>query len=403
MKISSPIAPTSVSGSTSRTIWAARLVVLFPLISIGLWFVYIPWKVEQLGLSPIDFSKALLCFALSTIGSTQLGGRWLIPRFGAGKVMVWAMFAFSPSLVGMVLSPSYLWLLLGSLPCGFFFGLLAPSAAAETFRMEQRTGRYLLPVQQAFFSIGSLIGSLLGGLLVRLELAAAVIFPIAGAIGMLVSLLLYLVCIRGEPAARSQAPPLRWPDRRVVRFGILAALSLSTLGVILDWSALWLTRDLMVPMAYGGAIIIAFNLGEIAARLRGEALIRHFGELQMGSYAMTLGGLVLLPAVLIANPVVVVPVFLFFGFASANFFPIVMRNAAEVDPEQAGVNIADVNTMALAGLLFGPPLVGYIAEHYSITHTMALLALLWGANGVGLYFLLRDKVPPLYENHPQGS
>ena len=68
-----------------------------------------------------------------------------------------------------------------------------------------------------------------------------------------------------------------------------------------------------------------------------------------------------------------------------------MRNAAEIDPENAGVNIADVNTLSMAGLLFGPPLVGYIAEHYSITHTMALLAVIWGCNGVGMYFLLRAK------------
>ena len=68
-----------------------------------------------------------------------------------------------------------------------------------------------------------------------------------------------------------------------------------------------------------------------------------------------------------------------------------MRNAAEIDPENAGVNIADVNTLSMAGLLFGPPLVGYIAEHYSITYMMALLAVIWGCNGVGIHFLLRDK------------
>ena len=36
-------------------------------------------------------------------------------------------------------------------------------------------------------------------------------------------------------------------------------------------------------------------------------------------------------------------------------------------------------------------MVGYIAELYSITHTMALLAVIWGCNGVGMHFLLRAK------------
>ena len=93
-------------------------------------------------------------------------------------------------------------------------------------------------------------------------------------------------------------------------------------------------------MACGGAIIFAFSLGEIAACLRGESLIQRFGEVRIGSHAMILGGVVLLPAVLSQNPVLIVLVFLFFGFVSANFFLTVMRNAAEIDPEDAGVNIA---------------------------------------------------------------
>ncbi|MGA0259346.1 MAG: MFS transporter [bacterium] len=382
---------TEQQAAAIRIIWAARLVVLFPMISVGIWFVYIPWKVAVLNLTPLDFSKVLLCFAISSITATQLGGRRLIPRFGAGPLMIAAMCCFSPCLALAVLAPTYLLMLLAVIPCGFFFGLVAPSATAETFRMEKLTGRFLMPMHSAFFSIGSLVGSVVGGTLLQLEVPAHWVFPIMAGNGMFVSLLLWKICLQGERPARTQAPPLRWPDRRVLGFGILGALSLSTIGVVLDWSALWLTRDMLVPMAYGGAIIFAFSLGEIAARLRGESLIQRFGEMRIGSHAMILGGAVLLPAVLSQNPVLIVLVFLFFGFVSANFFPTVMRNAAEIDPENAGVNIADVNTLSMAGLLFGPPLVGYIAEHYSITHTMALLAVIWGCNGVGMYFLLRAK------------
>tara|TARA_B100001093_G_C26720458_1_gene967593 strand:+ start:254 stop:649 length:396 start_codon:yes stop_codon:yes gene_type:complete len=130
-------------------------------------------------------------------------------------------------------------------------------------------------------------------------------------------------------------------------------------------------------MAYGGVIVFAFSLCEIAARLRGESLIRRFGEMCIGSNVMILGGVVLLPVVLSQNLTLIVVVVLFFGFVSANFLPTAMRNAAEIDLEKAGVNTVDVNTLSIAGMLFGPPLVGYIAEHYSITHTMVVLAIIW--------------------------
>ena len=130
-------------------------------------------------------------------------------------------------------------------------------------------------------------------------------------------------------------------------------------------------------MAYGGVIVFAFSLREIAARLRGESLIRRFGEMCIGSNVIILGGVVLLPVVLSQNPTLIVVVVLFFGFVSANFLPTAMRNAAEIDLEKAGVNTVDVNSLSMVGMLFGPPLVGYIAEHYSITHTMLVLAIIW--------------------------
>ena len=79
---------------------------------------------------------------------------------------------------------------------------------------------------------------------------------------------------------------------------------------------------MFVSTAYGGVIVFAFSLGEIAARLRGESLIQRLGEMCIGSNAMILGGVVLLPVVLSQNPTLIVVVFLFFGFISANFYPI---------------------------------------------------------------------------------
>ena len=51
-------------------------------------------------------------------------------------------------------------------------------------------------------------------------------------------------------------------------------LNYATMGIILDWSALWLTKDLLVPLYLGGAIIFAFNIGEISARLIASKMIK---------------------------------------------------------------------------------------------------------------------------------
>ena len=100
--------------------------------------------------------------------------------------------------------------------------------------MEKLVGRFLVPMHSTFFSIGSLVGSVVGGTLLQLEVPAHWVFPIMAGHGMFVSLLLWKIFLQGEHPARTQAPPLRWPDRRVLGFGVLGALSLSTIGVVLD-------------------------------------------------------------------------------------------------------------------------------------------------------------------------
>ena len=46
---------TEQQAAAIRVIWATRLVMLFPMISVGIWFAYIPWKVASLNLTPLDF------------------------------------------------------------------------------------------------------------------------------------------------------------------------------------------------------------------------------------------------------------------------------------------------------------------------------------------------------------
>ena len=163
--------------------------------SVGIWFVYIPRKVTSLHLTLLDFSKLLICFAISSITSTQFGGRRLIPSFGVGLLTVVAIFRFSSCLALAVPASAYVTVLLEIIPCGFFFNFVAPSATAETFRMEKLTGYFLILMHSAFFSIGSLVGSLVGGA-PQLEVPAHWVFPVTAGIGMLVGLLLWKICLQ---------------------------------------------------------------------------------------------------------------------------------------------------------------------------------------------------------------
>jgi len=184
-------------------------------------------------------------------------------------------------------------------------------------------------------------------------------------------------------------PKFKLPKKSILFFGILMMMNYATMGVILDWSALWLTKDLLVPLYLGGVIIIAFNLGEITSRLLASKMIKGSNEKIIGGYFSILAGFILFMTILTGNLFVIIIGMLLFGFGTANFVAIILRQAIRVTDEPISLTVANLITLGFAGFIFGPALVGYLAEYLGLTFNMYLLCITWGLNGVALIIIMK--------------
>ena len=54
------------------------------------------------------------------------------------------------------------------------------------------------------------------------------------------------------------------PDKKVIIFGLILFFEFATVGIIMEWSPLWITTDLNVPLFLGAIVLISFHAGEIA-------------------------------------------------------------------------------------------------------------------------------------------
>ena len=120
------------------------------------------------------------------------------------------------------------------------------------------------------------------------------------------------------------------PEKKILIFGILLMMNFATVGIIVDWSSLWLTKDLMAPLFLGGLVIVFFNSGEIIARLLASFLISRLGEKFVGGYLPIVGALILFVSILTENLYIIVPALVLFGLFTANFMSIVIRQAIKV-------------------------------------------------------------------------
>ena len=74
--------------------------------------------------------------------------------------------------------------------------------------------------------------------------------------------------------------------------------------------------------------------------------------------------------------------FFIFGLLTANYFPILLGLGSKLDPKNSQKVLGDINLLAFGGLVFGPMLVGFIADMFSINTIMYVLTVVWAVLGM---------------------
>ena len=369
-------------------IYATFLGAFLVLFQIGIYFVYIPWNAERLQITEAEIGMGLFAFGILNLIGNQISGRLIVPKIGTKNSIVIGLLGIAYCPLLLILSPNYYWFLISFMPFGFFVGLFSPSSQSQISMIESKTSRILTPLYHAAFSFGSLMGAFSAFFTIRYIDNPILIFSVTGTLLVIGAVLIYKFGLNKSFETLEKTPKFKLPKKAILIFGILMMLNYATMGIILDWSALWLTKDLLIPLYLGGAVIFAFNIGEISARLIASKMINKGSEKLVGGYLSIAAGVILFFSILTSNFYIIVFGMLLFGFGTANFIAIIFRLAIRITDEPIGLTVANLITLGFAGFIFGPALVGYLAEFLSLTFNMYLLSVVWGLNGAALLVMM---------------
>jgi MFS family permease len=383
----------AISSEQSRAydngVYATFLGAFLVLFQIGIYFVYIPWNAERLQITEAEIGMGLFAFGILNLIGNQISGRLIVPKIGTKNSIVIGLLGIAYCPLLLILSPNYYWFLISFMPFGFFVGLFSPSSQSQISMIEIKTSRILTPLYHAAFSFGSLMGAFSAFFTIRYIDNPILIFSVTGTLLVIGAVLIYKFGLNKSFETLEKTPKFKLPKKAILIFGILMMLNYATMGIILDWSALWLTKDLLIPLYLGGAVIFAFNIGEISARLIASKMIKKGSEKIVGGYLSIAAGVILFFSILTSNFYIIVFGMLLFGFGTANFIAIIFRLAIRITDEPIGLTVANLITLGFAGFIFGPALVGYLAEFLSLTFNMYLLSVVWGLNGAALLVMMR--------------
>ena len=359
-----------------RATFAVILCSAYPMLIVGCYFGLIPWNMERLQIDESDLGFAILSFGISFLISNQIAGRILVPKFGTKKIMSFGIIIISFSNIILVSAPEYYILLLAHIPAGIGWGSSGPIGGIHTQLIEKHSGKIISPYYAMGFSIGIFLGGILAGFVLGNNIYPPFVFTILFILSIFVAVVIYLNSLPNNLDFKGEGEKLKIPEKNVLIFGFLLFILFGSNGIIIDWSALWFTKELNAPLHLASLGLIFLSLGGIFATFFSNQLINLFSEKIVGCYFVIFGSLILLGSIIIGNFYIILITFFVYGFATANLVPIIIRQAVKHSTESIPTTVTNLITIGFSAMLFAPAIIGFIAETYSLTINMYALCII---------------------------
>ena len=372
-----------------RATLASVVTSTYPMIVVGCYFGVTPWVFNKLSIDESDFSFAILLFGVFFIISNQIAGRILVPKYGTKLIMSLAFPLVTLSTFLAIISSSYFYFLLTFIPAGIGWGASGPIGGIHSQLIEKHFKKIITPYYAMGFNLGILIGGTLAGIIMRNNYEPYLFFGILFLLSIFVSFFVYSFGLPHNLDFKGVGEKFKIPETNVLLFGFLLFFVFGSGGIIMDWSTLWLSKDLNAPLYLASMGLIFFSIGGIFANLFSNSLIKLFTEKVVGCHFVMIGASIMFLSLLTNNFYIILIVLSIYGFAIANLVPIVIRQAVKQSSESIPMTVTNLITIGLSSTMVMPAAIGFLAETFSLTLNMYLLSIIVFTSGV--VFLLKFK------------
>ena len=358
-----------------RATWAVRLQFFVAGVLFASFGVHVPTIKQHYGLGEQALAIAMLAAGVGAVATLTQAGRW-VGKLGARRAALLSGLATALCLGLLLSSQAYALLLAVMVVFGVGTSLFDVSINAAASELEQRAGRSLMSGFHGMFSLGGMVGAGLGSFLLSHEVAGAthlVGMAVLGGAAIVGGGMAMLRTIAGS----DEKGGFELPRGILALLGVLGALGLIAEGAMYDWSVLYMKQELSSEASFAALAYASFSAAMAAARFGGDWVRDRVSPAVLMSGSAALAAAAMAAVLLIAHPVVALVGFALVGLGFANVVPVLFSAAAKVDANPAH-GIAVVASVGYLGMMAGPPLIGIIAEHASLTLGLATVSLFAG-------------------------
>lgn len=292
---------------------------------------------------------------------------WLITQNGSKRITQLSGFALMFIVPIFTLSPNAIVLTSIFFVVGLITGTMDVAMNAQAVVVEKQIKKPIMSFFHAMFSLGMTAGAGCGSLFIKLEQSLLVHFSIVCLIALVLLLISFQFLVDDEVKDEDKPTSVfQLPEAALVGIGVIAFCCMLGEGAMADWSTNYMLNTVNIEkaaapfglIAFSGAMMIGRFTGDIARKKVGDTNLLHWGSL------LACMGLAL--TIFFPFPIFAIAGMLLVGLGLSTIVPIAYSQAGNYPGLAAGVGIGMVTTIGYAGFLFGPPIIGFIADWYSL-------------------------------------
>ena len=351
--------------SPSHQVFAAFAIYAFAMGNI---FPRIGDVQLAMGVDKAALGLGLIGTPLGTLTSITLAAP-MLERIGHRMVLMGGIPLIALFLAIAVHAPSPLVLFVLLYPVGFVIGCVEIIVNVEADRTENTLGYRIMNRCHAFWSMGFFSAGFFGAWMASLgfspQLHLGLVLPLS-IIGVWVALANFVPATKRIDETVETAPRFTLPSLAIILlFGVSASAMLLE-GASMDWSAIYMRDSFAAGPFLSGIAVAAFAISQASSRFFADTFVEKYSPVTFARCLLLISLFGSLITYFSISPIMSLFGFALMGVGTSAIFPLAISAAAQRTDRPAAINVAALVQLAFTMFLLGPPLLGFVAEHWGI-------------------------------------
>ena len=313
--------------------------------------------------SEADLGNLLLVMPIASLIGLPISG-WMVSKFSSRNPLVLSMLFFAASLFVVGYTTNIVALVIAVAVFSFCMRIINIFMNTQTITLQKKFKRKIIGSFHGIWSAGGLTGVALCTLLLKFNISIATHMLIVTLFTFTAASVAYFYLLKNDRSTSGNKIKFGKPDPFIFYLGILIFFASVCEGGMFDWSSVYfkdVVGEEIFTLGY-----FTFMVFMAISRFSSDRVIEKIG--MQKSYYLSAILIVLGIATVILLPYFLPALvgFSLIGLGTAAVIPMIFISAGDSTKYSAGMAISIISTYGILGRLLGPPIIGYLAELFSL-------------------------------------